>query len=105
MYPLQKTGHWTVDCSDLPENTAKKLASYKGRNEHAKVYLDNSKGDEIEYVLCTVDLDGSGVQQNVKSMHLKCKRRKKNSSCTMIYMMIQFLVEDDMQNIRRLSNE
>ena len=63
MYPLQKTGHWTVDCSDLPENTAKKLTSYKGRNEHAKVYLDNSKGDEIEYVLCTVDLEGSGVQQ------------------------------------------
>jgi len=47
----------------LPENTAKKLASYKGRNEHAKVYLDNIKGDEIEYVLCTVDLEGSGVQQ------------------------------------------
>ena len=50
-----KAGHKKIDCWELPENAAKKPSNYKGNNEHANVHMDNSRSDEIEYVLCTVE--------------------------------------------------
>jgi len=49
-----KAGHWKVDCWELPEIATKKPSSYKGNSEHVNVHVENSRSEEIEYVLCTI---------------------------------------------------
>ena len=41
----------------MPENAVKKPSSYKGNSEHVNVHVDNSRSEEIEYVLCTIEAE------------------------------------------------
>jgi len=50
-----KQGHQKTDCWELPENAAKRPASYLARNEQANVHVDSSRGGGIEFVLCAID--------------------------------------------------
>jgi len=47
-------GHQKTDCWELPENAAKRPASYQGHSEQVNIYVDTRRGGGVEFVLSAI---------------------------------------------------